>query len=299
MNLVRAALPDASVIVGAIQGAAIVDLSSELRALDEMVDPMLTLLQLSAARRQELVESATRAANHVSLQEVHLLSPVQGPGKVLAVARGYARQQEPSITSDATPYLFLKRSDDILGPTDPIPVGPPATAVVAEIEIGIVIGRRARSVSIEAAVDSITGYTIGNDVSARGLDLAPPGRRDAGLDGFLDWLNGKWLDGFLVLGPAIVTRDEWPDGKNRQLVTRISGAETVTGNTSQLLHGFGEIVAFASRLMTLQPGDVILTGMPETPKPERLLAAGDLVEGEVDGLGLLRNPVVHGSSVSA
>lgn len=184
----------------------------------------------------------------------------------------------------------------MLGPSDRLELEAPAREVVAEIEIAIVIGQTARNVSQDAALDYIAGYTIANDVSARSLNLPPAGRRDRALDGFLDWLNGKWLDGYLVMGPTIVTAEEWHDDGQVSLSTRISGITTVQGSTGDMLFSFEEIVSFASHLMTLRPGDVILTGMPETPKPERHLVPGDVIEGEVFGLGILRTEVTGSES---
>lgn len=287
MRIARFLTPAGSPTVGVVGPDTAIDVSSSLEA----EDPDLAFLRLEPDERQQLVDN-TPEERRFPASEVRILAPVAHPGKVLAIARGYRRAQESAVSDDATPYVFLKRTDDLLGPSDPIVIGPPATAVVAEIEIGLVIGRRAKDVPVESAPDFVAGFTIGNDVSARGIDLPPPGRRDPKLDGFLDWLNGKWLDGFLALGPEIVTTEEWSDNGARRIETRISGARTVAGNTADLLHGFDEVVAFASRLMTLQTGDVILTGMPETPKPERWLSPGDLVEGKVEGLGILRNPVV-------
>ena len=253
-------------------------------------NPILPLLGLSAQDRGAILHASRHRT--INKEEVRLLSPLARPGKVLAVARGYLRTNEKSVSEDATRYLFMKRSDGVLGPSDSIPLASPAVAVVAEIEIALVLAQRARHVTKNSALSYVGGYTIANDVSARELDMPPAGRRDQHLDGFMDWLNGKWLDGFLALGPSIVTPDEWSDNGDRRISTLISGTSTVIGSTARLTHGFDEIVASASDLMTLHPGDVILTGMPETPKPERHLNAGDVVQGEVEGLGVLVNPVV-------
>ena len=117
-------------------------------------------------------------------------------------------------------------------------------------------------------------------------------RRDVELDKFFDWLHGKWLDGFAILGPAVVTPDEIPDVRSLAVETRVSGAVRVAGNTGNMIFGFPEIVSFASRLMELHPGDVIATGMPHQEGPEIPLEPGDVVEGQIDHLGVLRNPVI-------
>lgn len=289
MKLARAKTRDGTILTGHLDGGRLVEFGT---ATEPVNDEIVALIQMSATRRQEKLATALSEGRTHDLSDLQLLTPIPSPGKVLAIARGYARPTEPERGANATPYLFLKRSDGVIGPTEPIVLDAPASSVVAEIELAVVIGQPARNVAVPEALDAVGGYTIGNDVSARSLDLPAPGRRDADLDKFMNWINGKWLDTYLALGPSIVTSDEWEDDGNRMLTTRVSGQETVVGNTSRLLHSVSEVVAFASHLMTLSPGDIILTGMPETPKPERHLQPGDVVEGEIDGLGTLSNPIV-------
>ena len=112
------------------------------------------------------------------------------------------------------------------------------------------------------------------------------------MDGFIDWLTGKWMDGFAILGPAIVTADEAGDLGDVRIISRISGEVRVDGSTKNVNIKWDELIAFTSRLMTLRPGDIITTGMPHGIGEEIMLKPGDTVEGEIERLGVLRNPVV-------
>ena len=141
-------------------------------------------------------------------------------------------------------------------------------------------------------MDHVFGYTICNDVSGRELAVPAPGRRDKDMDGFLDWLNGKWMDGFAILGPAIVTKDEAGDLGDVEIISRISGEIRVQGSTKNVNIPWDELIAFTSSLFTLRVGDLITTGMPHGIHAEVMLKPGDIVSGEIERLGVLRNPVV-------
>ena len=164
--------------------------------------------------------------------------------------------------------------------------------MVDEIEVAIVIGEDGKDIPRDQAMDHVIGFTICNDVSGRELAVPPPGRRDKEMDGFIDWLNGKWLDGFAILGPAIVTKDEAGDLSDVRIVSRVSGEVRVDGSTRNVNIAWDELISFASRLMTLRAGDIITTGMPHGVGDEIMLKPGDVVEGEIERLGVLRNPAV-------
>ena len=112
------------------------------------------------------------------------------------------------------------------------------------------------------------------------------------MDGFLDWLNGKWMDGFAILGPSIVTKSEAGDLGDVQITSRVSGSVRVQGSTKNVNIPWDELIAFASSMFTLRVGDLITTGMPHGTAAEIMLKPGDVVEGEIERLGVLRNPVV-------
>ena len=213
------------------------------------------------------------------LSNVRLLAPVE-PRKILAAAVNY-QSHVPSggsvLRDDGAPkipQLFLKPTSSVIGPGDTIVLPAEARRVDAEGEVVPVIGRTCRKVSPDQALEYVLGYTAGNDVSARHW------QRDD-----IQWWRAKGSDTFSPLGPFIVTG---LDASNIGLTTRVNDAKTQTGNTSDLIHSIAAMIAFASQVMTLQPGDVIYTGTPgEPPK----LNDGDLVEVEVEGAGILRNPV--------
>lgn len=239
------------------------------------------------------VALAARAGQPVPEDSVSLLSPIANPGKLIAVAGGYYEHEGAErLGPDALPLLFAKRTDDIKGPGDPITIWRISPGVIDEIEVAIVIGKEGKDIPREQAMEHVFGYTICNDVSGRELAVPPPGRRDREMDGFIDWLNGKWLDGFAILGPAIVTADEAGDLGDVRIVSRISGEVRVDGSTKNVNIAWDELISFASRLMTLRPGDVITTGMPHGTGEEIMLKPGDTVEGEIERLGVLRNPAV-------
>jgi 2-keto-4-pentenoate hydratase/2-oxohepta-3-ene-1,7-dioic acid hydratase in catechol pathway len=239
------------------------------------------------------VASAARAGQPVPEDSVSLLAPIANPGKLIAVAGGYYEHEgaEP-LGPDALPLLFAKRTDDIKGPGDPITIWRMSPGVIDEIEVAIVIGKEGKHISRERAMEHVFGYTICNDVSGRELAVPAPGRRSKEMDGFIDWLNGKWMDGFAILGPAIVTADEAGDLGDVRIVSRISGDVRVDGSTKNVNVPWDELIAFTSRLMTLREGDIITTGMPHGIGEEIMLKPGDTVEGEIERLGVLRNPVV-------
>jgi len=215
----------------------------------------------------------------IPLSEVRLLAPVE-PRKILAAAVNYQSHVPSGRTvlkddgAPSVPQLFLKPTSSVIGPEDTILLPAEARRVDAEGEVVAVIGRTCRKVSVEQALDYVFGYTAGNDVSARHW------QRDD-----IQWWRAKGSDTFSPLGPVIVTG---LDATSIDLRTRVNGAETQAGNTSDLIHSIAAMIAFASQVMTLEPSDVLYTGTPgEPPK----LNDGDVVEVEIEGAGVLRNPV--------
>jgi len=216
------------------------------------------------------------------LTRVKLLAPLPRPGTILAAAVNYrshapgasviTKQEEPP----AVPQLFLKPSSSVIGPEETIVLPNGARRVDAEGELVAVIGRVCRSVGAEAALDYVLGYTCGNDVSARHW------QRDD-----LQWWRAKGSDTFSPIGPVIATG---LDPGDLELRTVLNGGEKQRTNTSALVHSVAALISFASQVCTLEPGDLIFTGTPgETPK----LNDGDIVEVEIAGIGVLRNPVAR------
>lgn len=218
------------------------------------------------------------AGEPVSLDGVQLLAPVR-PWKILAAAVNY-QSHVPSGSSvtksdeaPETPQLFLKPASSVIGPGEAI-VCPEGTRVDAEGELVAVIGWRCRNVAVEEALDYVFGYTCGNDVSGRHW------QRDD-----LQWWRAKGSDTFTPIGPAIATG---LDPTDLELRVRVNGEEAQAGNTGEMVHSAAKLISFASQVMTLEPGDLVFTGTPGVPPK---LSDGDIVEVEIAGIGVLRNPV--------
>lgn len=209
------------------------------------------------------------------LDSVELVAPVQ-PGKLIAIGLNYKDhiEQDTDMEMPANPIIFLKPPSAVIGPDAPIilPDGP--EKVDAEAELCIVIGKRCRNVLAADAASVILGYTCGNDVSARDYQFS---------DG--QWVRAKGFDTFAPLGPSIVTD---VDPSSLSVVSRVNGEQYQSSSTSYLLFDVPTLVEFISGVMTLEPGDVIMTGTPAGPPK---LSAGDICEVEIEGLGVLRNPI--------
>ncbi len=208
------------------------------------------------------------------LDAVRLLSPIQ-PSKIVCVGRNYiAHAKEHSVEVPEVPMLFLKPPSAVIGQGDTILLPPQSQQVEHEAELAVIIGKRSRWISIEEAAQVILGYTIGNDVTARDLQ-----RRDG------QWTRGKGFDTFCPLGPWIETNFDPADA----LITGyVNGEMRQMASTRDMVFHVRHLIAFASSVMTLEPGDVLLTGTPAGVGP---LQAGDMVEITIEGLGALRNPV--------
>jgi 5-carboxymethyl-2-hydroxymuconate isomerase len=209
------------------------------------------------------------------------------PGKIVAIGLNYLDHiRETGLPRPQRPLVFTKFPSSVIGDGAEIRVDRAITERVDwEVELAVVIGRRATRVSPGAALDHVFGYTVANDVSARDVQF-----------GDVQWVRGKSLDTFCPLGPMIVTADAVADPQALALRTRVNGETVQESSTAEMLFGVAELIAFCSRSFTLEPGDVLLTGTPwgcgEFMDPVRSLAAGDLLESTVEGIGTLRNRVV-------
>ena len=214
------------------------------------------------------------------LADVRLLAPILA-SKVVCVGKNYAdHAEEMGSQAPAEPLIFLKPNTSVVGPEAAISYPPSSERVDHEGELAVVIGRPCRDVPAARAHEVILGYTCANDVTARDQQLS---------DG--QWTRGKGYDTFCPLGPWIVT-DLDPNGLDvRTTLTHEDGSSEVRqdGNTSQFMHTVGEIIEYVSRVMTLLPGDVVLTGTPAGVGP---MLPGDRVTVEIEGIGSLSNPVV-------
>jgi 2-keto-4-pentenoate hydratase/2-oxohepta-3-ene-1,7-dioic acid hydratase in catechol pathway len=209
------------------------------------------------------------------LTAVRLLAPCR-PTKILAVGLNYrTHAAEAGYDVPSEPLVFSKPPSSVIGPLETIVYPALSQQVDYEGELAVVIGRQARSVSPVKAHDFVLGYTCGNDVTARDLQ-----RRDD------QWTRAKGFDTFCPLGPCIVTG---LDTAHLAIRTHVNGEIRQDASTADMVFNVAELIAYVSQVMTLEPGDVILTGTPSGVGP---LQPGDVVDVEIEGIGALRNPVV-------
>ena len=208
------------------------------------------------------------------LGEVSLLSPVT-PSKIICVGRNYAAHaKEHEAEVPDVPLLFLKPASAMIGPEEKILLPPQSQQVEHEAELVVVIRKRGRWIQLEDALDHVLGYTVGNDVTARDLQ-----RRDG------QWTRAKGFDTFCPLGPWIETDFDPADA---MITCYVNGEMRQMASTRDMVFSVRQLIAFASTVMTLEPGDILMTGTPAGVGP---LEAGDVVEVTVEGIGALRNPV--------
>jgi 2-keto-4-pentenoate hydratase/2-oxohepta-3-ene-1,7-dioic acid hydratase in catechol pathway len=218
-----------------------------------------------------------------------LLAPVPDPPKIICLGLNYRdHAAESGMEIPKEPILFSKYATALLGHQGEIVLPEASQEVDYEAELVVVIGQGGRHIAREHAREHVGGYTIGHDVSARDWQLNKPGKQ---------WMAGKTFDTFAPVGPALVTPDEVGDPHKLGIRLRLNGRTMQESTTSQLIFGVDETIAYLSQIFTLEPGDLIFTGTPPgvgmARKPPVWLQPGDVVEVEIDGLGVLRNPVVR------
>ena len=238
-------------------------------------------------RLRALAESATDAALYLNESDLTYGPAVPNPGKILCVGLNYQKHAaETGAEPPAEPVLFSKFNNTIAAPNEGIPLQADWTRVDYESELGVVMGATARNVSVDEALDYVFGYCNMNDLSERRLQL---------LSG--QWLLGKTLDKFLPLGPYVVTADEIPDPQNLSIKGWMNGELRQSSNTADMIFTVAEVIAYASKVMTLEAGDVISTGTPEgviMGMAEKVwMQPGDEYTVEVEGMGKLVNRMVE------
>lgn len=222
------------------------------------------------------------------LSAVRLLPPVPHPEKVICVGLNYAdHAKEGGMPVPSEPVIFAKFPTAVAAHDQPIVLPRLSAEVDYEAELVLVIGRGGRGIPVEDARRHIAAYCCGNDVSARDWQLRKPGGQ---------WLLGKSFDTFAPFGPALVTADEVPDPHALRIQLRLNGQVMQNSSTSQFIFSCEKLVSYVSGVCTLSPGDLIFTGTPSgvgfARKPPVFLRPGDVVEVEIERLGVLRNPVV-------
>ena len=214
---------------------------------------------------------------------VNLLAPIPTPGKVICIAGNYPAQGK--LDKPEFPTVFLKPSSGLVGDGQNVILPAAAKNVAYEVELAVVIGRRARNVSPENALACVAGYTLANDMGDRVLE-----KRTS------QWTSGKMFDTFTPMGPVLVTPDELPRTDVLEMFTKVNGAIVQRGSTGQMFFDVPHLLSILSELTTLQPGDVVLSGSPklmgETPNPTVAVQPGDLVEVSIENLGTLSNPAI-------
>ena len=239
------------------------------------------------ALSDEACAASLRAAGAISTrEECCITAPIPRPGKVICIGLNYRDHAEESgMDVPTSPVCFSKFPNSVIGPGVEVIIPPGSVESDYEAEFGIVIGKKATRVSEADAMEHVLGYVCINDVSARDFQFA---------DG--QWQRGKSPDTYCPMGEAVVTRDEIADPHNLRIQLRLNGDTMQDSSTNQLVFGVEALVSFLSQWTTLEPGDVIPTGTPPgvgfARKPPVYIQPGDVMEVEIEGLGILKNPVV-------
>ena len=277
------------------QGARVVGIALDGRYVDLCeIDPKLpTTLKAILECEQGLMSAANALAAGLTKGPFvtgRLLAPISAPSKVICIGlnyRDHALETNSPIPSE--PVVFNKFPQAVVGPGDAVVLPAVAHEVDYEAELVVVIGKRGRRIRKEDAFQYVAGYTVGNDVSARDWQKGRPGGQ---------WLLGKSPDTFAPTGPYLVTADEI-DPHNLKIQLRLNGETMQNSSTKELIFGVDELIAHLSQLFALQPGDLIFTGTPPgvgaARKPPVYIKPGDRMEVEIEGLGILANPVAADS----
>jgi len=267
---------------------------------DEIVDLHALAPDVRTILEQDLLGKAAAAAGRsVPLKEVKLLAPIPNPGMVLSVGMNYHEHlKEMKTPVLEKPAAFTKSVASIIGPDAPIRIPPSNPGMLDwEGEFSVVIGKPCHRVKAAQALDYVAGYTIVNDVSAR--DWVAPIFSATGVMGPIHaWehnLLGKMFPTFCPMGPVLATKDEVPDPANVKLQTRLNGTLMQDASTDDLVFSVVQLIEYYSQFYLFRPGDVITTGSPSGVgygrKPKLFMKAGDVVEVEIQDIGVLRNPV--------
>ncbi|XP_065173534.1 fumarylacetoacetate hydrolase domain-containing protein 2 [Atheta coriaria] len=220
----------------------------------------------------------------VDPKDVTFLAPVTRPDKVVCVGLNYSGHcEEQNIPQPKEPMFFSKFSSTIVGPFDNVVIPPITNSVDWEVELAVVIGKEGKAITRDKAQDYIFGYTVAQDISARDWQK----KRNNG-----QFLLGKSMDTFCPLGPAVITKG-CLDVDNLKITSAVNGVQKQCGNTSELVFKIDFLISYLSQIVTLYPGDVILTGTPAGVgmhrNPQEFLKPGDVLESEIEGIGKMRN----------
>ena len=262
---------------------------SPYAAAEALVPPSLrAFLDGGAAARSALEEALAGLPRgervRYPLNGLHFKAPILDPPKIIGVGLNYAdHAKEGGSPIPETPRTFAKYPNAVLGHREPIVYPRSTQKLDYEVELAVVIGTGGRNIPRDRALAHTFGYTVMNDVTARDLQKA-----------HTQWFKGKSLDTFGPMGPALVTADEVPDPQRLRVTLRVNGQVRQSAGTDTMIFNVATCIAVLSEGLSLEPGDIIATGTPAGvgAATDGLLKVGDVVEAEVSGLGVLRNPVV-------
>jgi acylpyruvate hydrolase len=274
--------------LGALVAGPHGELVYDLNGLDARLPAdMLTFLETGPAARQlaEAALASATPAQGLPLAQVTLKAPILRPGKIICIGQNYlAHAHESNASAPPFPIIFAKFANTVIGHGEPVIVPASVTKPDYEGELAVVIGRRGRNIPEAEALDYVAGYMPLNDVSARDWQNRTS-----------QWVIGKTPDTFCPMGPALVTADEVPDVQDLTLRTVIGDEVLQEGHTSLMIFSVAHLIADMSCVMTLEPGDVIASGTPAgigaARTPPRWLRPGDVVRVEIEGVGVLANPI--------
>ncbi|MFD2612464.1 fumarylacetoacetate hydrolase family protein [Paenibacillus gansuensis] len=257
----------------------------ELTEEHSMID-LITRLERSEEKRSRLEANIQEKRTIHNLSDIQLLPPLMNPEKIICIGLNYHDHvKESNMQVPKVPVLFPKYNNCLIGHTDTVIIPSDVKQCDYEVELAFIIGKTAKFVNVEEAMDYVFGYTILNDVSARDIQLSEP-----------QWTRGKAIDTFAPTGPWIVTADEIPDPHNLDISLVLNGKTMQKSNTGELIFNIPYIISFLSQTMTLQPGDMIITGTPPGvgmgQKPQVWLKEGDVTEAHISGIGVLTNHYV-------
>lgn len=297
--------------LGLVRGEEAVDVDLAARALnilpqeqmldllDRQTEGMHTLqaiLEKAGSRSFSEVRTFANIGAVHSLHSIQLAAPIPRPRKnIMCLGRNYHEHAIESYQAhgqarpaDDAPVIFTKSTTTINGPYGKIVIDPDVSEQIDwEVELAVIIGKAGKNIREDDALSYVFGYSVLNDVTARDLQSK-----------FKQFFKGKSLDGYCPMGPWIVTADEIPDPQQLTVRLTVNGTVKQEGSTRDMIYPIKTIISILSQGMTLEPGDIIATGTPSgvgfARKPPEFLKAGDIMETEIDGLGLLRNEVVNG-----
>ena len=294
MNFVTGASPSARLGVESTNGVVDLTLAGRM-GLVQLANGATLPEVIAAEGALDALEDAVRSLPAEALApclvppgDIRCLAPVPNPEKIIGIGLNYHdHAEEVGMVKPTEPLLFAMWANTVIGPGDAILLPRVSGKIDYEAELAVVIGRRGRNIPVEKSTDFIAGYTIVNDVSARDLQMKDN-----------QWVRGKSFDTALPMGPVLVTTRDLADAKALDIGLKLNGRTMQSSNTRKLIFNVPELVSYISEAMTLKPGDIIATGTPGgvgfKRKPPVFLKPDDVVEIELEGIGVLRNPVKIG-----